>query len=197
MVFWMRPPPAHSLRPPFLCKWKVLRWYICHAVSFTSDLHISKVFLVAESTISGCFQVVFFGCNPPKCGQSGLKFWQVMECKAMHQVYDSFYSILKKRSKFDQKNWFSGSFLEFFHYALLRPSSYAPIFCQIKGLMVIHNCGKFHQYSISGSQVINFQMFLWRCSIHEIAPLGGGFSPPNMARFCWKFHQRQSIVRQR
>ena len=87
--------------------------------------------------------------------------------------FDSFYSVLKKRSKLGQKTNFWAHFERFFHYTLLRPLSYAPIFCQIKGLMMIHNRGKFHQYSISGSQAINFQMFLWRCSIHEMAPFGG------------------------
>ena len=72
-----------------------------------------------------------------------------------------------------QINDFWAHFERFFYYALLRPPSYAPIFSQIKGLMVIHNHGKFHQYSISGSQVINFQMFSWQCSTYEMAPFGG------------------------
>ena len=91
----------------------------------------------------------------------------------MHQVFDSFYSIQKKTSKLGQKYDFRAHFERFFHYALLRPPSYTIIFRQIKGLMVIHNRGKFHQYSISCSQVIKFQMFLWQCSIHEMAPFRG------------------------
>ena len=101
--------------------------------------------------------------------------WQVMECKAVHQVFDTLYSILKKRSKLSQKTDFLAHFERFFNYTLLRPPSYVPIFCQIKDLMVIHARNKFHQYSIPGSQVMNFQMFLWQCSIHEIASFGGGF----------------------
>ena len=31
MVFRIRHPPTHSMQRSFLCKWKVLRWYICHA----------------------------------------------------------------------------------------------------------------------------------------------------------------------
>ena len=42
---------------------------------------------------------------------------------------------------------------------LLRPMSYAPIFGQIKVLIEIHNPGKFHHYTISGSPVRDFQMF--------------------------------------
>ena len=48
---------------------------------------------------------------------------------------------------------------------------------QMKGLMKIHDRGKFHIYSICGSQVIKFQMFSWRCSIHEMGHffgVGGG-----------------------
>ena len=63
----------------------------------------------------------------------------------------------------------------FFHYALLCPPSYTPIFSQVKGLMVIHNRGKFHHHVICGSKVINFQMFSWRCSIHEMVPSWGFF----------------------
>ena len=44
--------------------------------------------------------------------------------------------------------------------------------------MKIHNRGKFHLYSFCGSQVINVQMVLWRCSIHELTHFGG-FGGPN------------------
>ena len=116
------------------------------------SFHVSKVFLAAESTISGCFWV---------------------ECEVMHQIFDSFYFILKKRSKLGQKI-FGLILRSFFQYALLCLPSYAPIFYQIKGLMEIHSRGKFYEYSISGSQVINFQMFSWQCNIHEMAPFEGG-----------------------
>ena len=51
--------------------------------------------------------------------------------------------------------------------------SHGLIFCKIKVLMVTHNCGKFHHDSICGSKVINFQMFSWWCSSHEIDPFCG------------------------
>ena len=47
----------------------------------------------------------------------------------------------------------------FFIYALLQPMSQASIFCHIKGLMKIHNRGKFDQYSICGCQVKIFSKF--------------------------------------
>ena len=81
----------------------------------------------------------FFGGNPLECGQISFKFWPPMQCKVMHHIFDSFYSILKKWSKLGQKTDFLAHF-----YALLCLIIYAPIFCQIKGLMKVHNRGKFH-----------------------------------------------------
>ena len=61
----------------------------------------------------------------------------------------------------------------------------ALIFFQMKGLMKIHNRDKFHRYSICGCQFINFQMFSWRCSIHELGHLGegGGSLGPNSPEY--------------
>ena len=39
--------------------------------------------------------------------------------------------------------------------------------------MEMYNCGKFHLYSISGCQVIKFQMFSWRWRIHEMTHFEG------------------------
>ena len=44
-------------------------------------------------------------------------------------------------------------------HAQLPPVGDAPILCEMKGLMEIHKCGKFHEYTICGCQVINVQMF--------------------------------------
>ena len=55
--------------------------------------------------------------------------------------------------------------------------SYTPIFFQIKHLMEVHNCGNFHYCSICGCQVINFQIFSWQCSIHEMASFGRFLGP--------------------
>ena len=43
--------------------------------------------------------------------------------------------------------------------------------------MVIHNPGTFHQDSICGSKVINFQMFSWQCRSHEMGPFSGVLGP--------------------
>ena len=43
--------------------------------------------------------------------------------------------------------------------------------------MMIHNRGKFHQYSICGFQVENFQSFSYQFSIHEMALFGFFWKP--------------------
>ena len=43
-----------------------------------------------------------------------------------------------------------------FFYALLHPMSYVPRFCQMKYIVKIYICGKFHQYSICGCEVKDF-----------------------------------------
>ena len=69
-----------------------------------------------------------------------------------------------------KKTDFLAHLKRFFVYALLRPTSYTPRFCQ--ELMKLHNRGKFHKYNIYGCQVINFQMFSYRFRIHEMAYYG-------------------------
>ena len=45
----------------------------------------------------------FFVGNPLECGQIYSKFCLPMQCEVMHQIFDSFYSIVKKWSKLGQK----------------------------------------------------------------------------------------------
>ena len=56
-----------------------------------------------------------------------------------HKLYTFWYSP-ENSKKLNQKTDFFDFFWRFFDYALLRPMSYAQIFCQMKGLMKIHNC---------------------------------------------------------
>ena len=46
----------------------------------------------------------------------------------------------------------------------------------------MYNRGKFHLYSISGCEVIKFEMFSWRWSIHEMAHFWG-FSDHNSPKY--------------
>ena len=82
-----------------------------------------------------------------------------------------------KLKKWRQKTDFQGFFKKFFGYALPLPMSHAQIFCQMKGLMKIYSRGKFYLHSICGSQVINFQKFSWRWSIHELGHFEDFFGP--------------------
>ena len=74
-------------------------------------------------------------------------------------------------------------FQRFFVYALLRAMSHASIFCQIEGLMKIHNSCKFHEYSVWSCQVINFQRFSHQFSIYEMV-LFRVFLGPNSLKYC-------------
>ena len=71
-----------------------------------------------------------------------------------------------KWPKFGQKTDFLSHFGSFF---CLRSMNYTPRFCQMKDLINTYICGKFHQYSICGWEIKNFQSFLYWFSIHEMA----------------------------
>ena len=70
--------------------------------------------------------------------------------------------------------------------------------------MVIHNRGKFHLHTISGSKVINFQIVSWRCSSHQMGHfwgLVGPFSPKycsNLLKFGPEVvhHETKSVCEQ-
>ena len=106
-----------------------------------------------------------------------------MQCIVIHEVCDGFHFIFKKTPEIKPKNNFLAHFWRFLVYIFLRPVSYTPIFCQIKRLMEVHNCSKFHQCSICGCQVINFETFSWRYRRLET----------NMTRYCWNFNQRYVV----
>ena len=58
-----------------------------------------------------------------------------------------------------QKPYFLAHIERFFIYALLCPASYAPSFRQNRGLVKLHNRGKFRKYTICDCQIINFPRF--------------------------------------
>ena len=59
----------------------------------------------------------------------------------------------------------------------------------MRGLLEVHNRGKFHLYSICGCEVKKFEMFSWRWSIHEMAHFGGflGRNSPKCGSILLKF----------
>ena len=59
----------------------------------------------------------------------------------------------------------------------------APIFCQMKGLIEIHNRGKFDEYRICGCQFINFQILCTDSASMKWAILGV-FLGPNSPKYC-------------
>ena len=113
----------------------------------------------------------FFIDYNPKSSQICTKFSPVMQCKAKYDICYGFWYSPKNSKKWSQKNFFFFVFFFFqssFGYTLPCPIGKGQIFCQMEGLMKIHNCGKFHLHSICGSQVINFQKFLWQWNIHDM-----------------------------
>ena len=74
-------------------------------------------------------------------------------------------------------------------YALWRHMGDAPIFCQMKGLMKTHKCGKFHEYSICGFQVMNVQMFSEQQKIPFLGSFGWffGHNSPKCSQILIKF----------
>ena len=111
---------------------------------------------------------------------NSFEFWTSNEVQGMLRFF------VKSRTsqEIKPKNWFSCLFSEIFHlWFLLRPMSYTLIFWQMKGLIKTHNRGKFYEYSIVDCQVINFQSFSYRFSIHEM-PLFGEVLGPNSSKYC-------------
>ena len=92
---------------------------------------------------------MFFYHNSPKCGQIRWKYLPAMPFRAISQICYGLCLILKKRSKLGKKTGFADHFQRFFLYAILRPLCYTQIFYLTKGVIEIHNAGKFHRYSIS------------------------------------------------
>ena len=115
---------------------------------------------------------------------NSFEIWTSNEVQGTTSHISQYFIKSWKFQEIKPKNWFSGSFSEVFQLRLLlRPMSYALIFWQMKGLIKIHNCGKFYEYSILDCQVINFQSFSYRFSIHEM-PLFGEVLGPNSSKYC-------------
>ena len=100
---------------PFI--YTLIFWYVkgIQEVHIWAKFHSSQVFKfqmfsyqqkVPFQDASGWF----FGGNPLKCGQICFKFCLPIQCKVMHQIFDSFYSISKKWSKLGGKTDFLAEF---------------------------------------------------------------------------------------
>ena len=65
----------------------------------------------------------------------------------------------------------------FFTLSYTLSMNYAPKFCEMKDLIKICICGKFHQYSICGCEIKKFQSFLCIDSASMKRPLFELFGP--------------------
>ena len=114
----------------------------------------------------------FFGHNSPKYSQIHFKFGTVMQANILHQIYYGFWYSTENSKKLTQKPHFVVGIQNFFDHAFFCPMDDAPIFGLMKGLMEIHNPGKFHRYSICGCQVMYFQSLLYQQKVVFLATFG-------------------------
>ena len=145
-------------------------------------LFFSQTFKTPEAIVLSLFLVIFQGLLPKRA-----PIWTtIFTSDALkHKASDMSRFLIqsKNSSKRSQKKIFSGSFQEIFHLHPFTLYDSPPIFFQIVGHMKIHNRGKFHEYSISGCQVIDFQFFCTDSASMKW-PFLGGFLVPNSAKHC-------------
>ena len=156
-----------------------------------------------------CYQIVVLGIWIFKCFRTSRNchfrlFWGNFLARISQNVV-SFFEILnsdesiKKWSHLVKKIDFFAHFVSFcFIYALFYPMIFAPRFYQMKCVIKIYVYGKFHQHSICGWEVENFQHFSYWLSRHEMAPFGfvWTLTPQNIVQSCWNFDQWYSQIRQ-
>ena len=148
---------------------------------FTWKLEFSSNILsvvVAETIILGCFWMIFWPELPKILSILFKIFDQWWHARWCIRYATAFIEVLSL--KLGKKTDLFGSFLEVFVYSLWHPMNYAPRFWQMKNLIKIRISDKFHQYSICGCEVKNFQSFLYWFSVHKMIPFGmflGSYSP--------------------
>ena len=139
--------------------------YGCQVIYFQSFSYQGKRGFFAAF---GLFLVDYNRKSSPTC----TKLSPVMQCKAKYYIWYGFWYVVENSKKWSQRTNFLGFFQKFFSLALRRPMGDAQIFCQMKGIMKIHNRAKFHLYTSCDSQVKNLQKFSWQWSIHELGHFG-------------------------
>ena len=115
---------------------------------------------------------VFLSPNSPKCSQILFKIGTVMETNILHHIYYGFWYSAENFKKLTQKPHFVVGIENFLDPTLFCPLGDIPIFGQMKGLLEIHNRGKFHWYSICGCQVIYLQIFSYHQKAAFLAVFG-------------------------
>ena len=129
-------------------------------------------------TFSGPFWW-FFGHNSPKCSQILFKFGTVMQVNVLHRIYYDFWYNAENSKKLTQKTYFVVGIQKFLDHTLFCAMDDVRIFGQMKGLMEIHNPGKFHQYCICGWQVKYFQSLSYQQKVGFRVAFGSFFMDYN------------------
>ena len=147
VVFSMRLPYTQSFTCSFLGIWKVFRRYksgpsFIYVLFVVSKFSNFKCFCTRRKCHLRLLLGLFFGDNPWNVVKFILNFCLPMQCKVMHQIL-TIVILFQRNGKYWAEKGFLAHFRGFL-FMLLHPMSYDPIFCQMKGLMEIHNRGKFH-----------------------------------------------------
>ena len=106
----------------------------------------------------------------------------VKEDSKTNLTFISFFKLFLREVKVES-SWILWGFFWFLDHAHLLPGSDALFLSQVKSLMESHNRGKFHEYTICGSQVINVQMFSDQQKIPFLGPFWWFFSH-NFPKYC-------------
>ena len=146
---------------------------------------------MAESIILGGSLVIFW----PELPQRWSDLFKIFtgDVRQYNASEMQLFFSIQKWSKFGQESCFLDHFDRFFVYDLLRSLRYAPRFLQMKDLIKIYICGKFHQYNIYDCEFKNFKNFPYWFSIHKMAPFSFFFGPYSLkycVKSCWNFDQR-------
>ena len=88
-----------------------------------------------------------------------------------------FLEVLRNGQNWAKKLILSVHFESLFVYLLVHPMRYIPRFCQLKDLIKVYICGKFHYCSICGYEIKNFQSFLFWFIINEMVPFWDCLGP--------------------
>ena len=90
------------------------------------------------------------------------QFRTLMQIVILHSIYYGFWYGPEISKEISPKTHFWGFFTRFLGHTLPHPKDSAQISCQMKGVMKIHNPGKFHIHGICGCQLIYLQSFSYQ-----------------------------------
>ena len=143
-------------------KW-IVSWTYTIVSSFIFTVFVvpkSYIFKVSCTRKKGNFGLLLGGFSCIKTPNQNFKTTKTtkispeMQSKAKHHICYGFLYILENSRQWTQKSYFWGLIWWFLSHTLQPHWCHTQIFCQMKGLMMIHNRANFHLYKICGSWAI-------------------------------------------